>query len=512
MKLMTPTQMRHVDEKAIKDYGIPSLLLMEHAAYNIFISLRENKYSGRIVIVCGPGNNGGDGLALARQLHTWSQNTVQILMLAPLEKLSEEGKTYYTICQKLKISSIQVTESNLSEVVNLLERAEVIVDALLGTGLRREVTGIYEKVINSINRSTAHKVCIDIPSGIDGETGEIRGCCVGADTTITFALPKLGLYRYPAIDYIGKLQVVDIGIPKEIIEKAETTHFSIEQKELGKLLPKRPTRSNKGTYGKVLVIGGKTGLSGAPTLTGLGAFKVGCGTVTVAVPRAIHDIMEQKLTEVMTIPLMDEEGHFGAMAASEVKKIIEAYDIIVVGPGIGRSKEIHEILLTVLASSKPCVIDADALYFLKEMLEVVKLRNALTIITPHPGEMARLTGLGKEEILQNPIKVARDFATQNNVITVLKIERTVVADTKGNIYINTSGNTGMAKGGSGDLLTGILAGLMAQHIEPIDAACLGVYIHGRAADIMANKKTQYTILPSDLFEGIDEAFQEILAY
>lgn len=507
---MTPMQMKTLDEETISKYGIPSILLMEHAAYNVFKHIKMNNMHQNIVIVCGPGNNGGDGFALARQIKIWSEHGIKILMVTEPDQLSHDGKVYYNICKQLSIEIVQIVANNTQIARDELRGADTIIDALFGTGLSRTVQGIYAEIIAAINESLAYTISIDIPSGIDGKTGKVQGICVQAEKTITFTLPKMGLYVYPAIDFIGELEIVDIGVPKELVREIQTSFYTIDKQEMKQLLPKRPTRSNKGTYGKVLIIGGQTGMSGAVTLTSTAALKAGAGIVTAAVPKAIHDIMEQKLTEVMTIPLEDKEGHISEGAIKQIKELISKYDVIAVGPGIGRSKESEAVLLTVLESDKPCIIDADALYFLRGMLELLRVRSGATIITPHPGEMARLIDLPLSAVLDTPIELTHQFAKENNVTTVLKIERTVVGDEQGNIYINKGGNSGMAKGGSGDLLTGIIAGLLAQSMEASGAARLGVYLHARAADIMKTLKSEFTILPTDLYEGMDKAFKEMM--
>jgi NAD(P)H-hydrate epimerase len=510
MKLMTPEQMRMIDKRAIDEYSIPSILLMEHAAYNVFMSIKERYVHKNIVIVCGPGNNGGDGFALARQVEIWTDNNVKVLLAAKPSELSKDGKVYYDICRHTKIDIIQVVTENIETAYKELREADLIVDALFGTGLTRKIEGLYAEVICQMNASPAYTISIDIPSGIDGHTGKVQGIGVQADKTITFALPKIGLYVYPAIDYTGEVEVVDIGIPKAIIDRAETSFYSIDKEAVKKLLPRRSTRSNKGTYGKVLIVGGQTGMSGAVVLTSKAALMAGAGIVTAAVPKAIHDIIEQKTTEVLSVPLQDKEGHISKDADKELRELIERHDVIAIGPGIGRNEDIKHLLLMILLSDKPCVIDADALFFLREMLEILKVRKAPVIITPHPGEMSRLTHLSIDAILDNPLTITRDFAKNNHIVTALKIERTVVGDTEGNIYINRGGNSGMAKGGSGDVLTGIIAGLLAQKMMPKDAAVLGVYLHARAADIMKASRTEYTMIPSDLYKGLSKAFKEVV--
>lgn len=510
MKLMTPMQMRKIDELATARYGIPSLLLMEQASYQVFKAIEALEESLKeVVIVCGPGNNGGDGLSLARQLAVWSHRKVMILMLASPEKLSADGKTYYKIAQNMEIPIMHITSENIEVLKSYLNRADIIVDAIFGTGLTRKVEGIFAEIITAINEVAAVKICVDIPSGIDGMTGEVQGVAVKGDMTITFAALKVGLVLYPAIDYIGQLQVVPIGIPEALIDETETQQFSLEKEEMKSILPKRFTRSNKGTYGRILIIGGQKGMSGAVTLASQAAIRSGSGLVTAAVPENIHDIMEIKLTEVMTIPLKAEEGHIALEAVPEIKNIIPNYTKIAIGPGLGRSEASKCAVKEILQSDKPCVIDADGLYYLKDMLEILKHRKVPTILTPHPGEMARLTGLTIEEILKHPIEIARQFAQKNKVILVLKIERTVIADEAGNIYISRNGNNGMAKGGSGDVLTGLIIGLWAQNITPIEAAKLGVYIQSRAGDLLVQKKNEYSVLPSDIYrEGINLVIEE----
>ncbi len=510
MKLMTPMQMRKIDELATARYGIPSLLLMEQASYQVFKAVEQlDENLKEVVIVCGPGNNGGDGLSLARQLVSWSKRKVTILMLASSEKLTTDGKTYYEIAKNMGIHMIHMTNETMEMGEVYLKKAHIIIDAIFGTGLTRDVEGIFAEIITIINRVAAVKICVDIPSGIDGITGGVKGIAVKGDMTITFATLKIGLVLYPAIDYVGNLKLVPIGIPDELINETEVKQFSLEKEEMKSIMPKRFTRSNKGTYGKIIIIGGQQGMSGAPVLTSESALRVGSGLVTVAVPENIHDIMEIKLTEVMSVPLKSEEGHISLTGVEQIKELISRYTNIAIGPGLGRSEATKNAVMAVLQSDKPCIIDADGLYYLKDMLEILKNRMAPTILTPHPGEMARLTGLTIQEILEQPIEVARQFAQKNKVILVLKIERTVIADENGNIYISRSGNSGMAKGGSGDVLTGMIIGLWSQNIPPVEAAKLGVYMHSRAGDLLMQKKNEYSLLPSDIYkEGINLVIED----
>ena len=507
MKLMSPADMQIMDQVAIKDYKIPGILLMEHAAINIFNHLKEESRMDNICIVCGPGNNGGDGLALARLLNIVDSKNLKVILLAEKSKFSDDAKIYLEICEKLDIDIEYKEGAHQAKIIEAINTSETIVDAIFGTGLKREVKGDYKDIIDEINSSEAYVVSVDIPSGINGETGKVMGTAVYADATITFVLPKKGLYLYPAIMYTGQVNVVEIGIPHQIIKDANTDMYSIEEAEMKELLPIRNMRSNKGTYGKVLVIGGSKGMSGAVTLSSLAAYKVGCGIVTAAVPSSLLDIIESKLTEVMTYELPEQDGHIGQKAIKHVSELINKYDVIAIGPGIGRSEVVKKILLEVLVSDKPCVIDADGLYYLSEMEDILKNRSADTIITPHPGEMSRITGYSINEILEDPIKIAREYSIKQNTITVLKLERIVISDTLGNIYINRYGNTGMAKGGSGDVLTGVIAGFIAQSNNPTNSCILGSFVHARAGDIAAHKYSSYSMMPSDLIKSLSEVLK-----
>lgn len=501
--------MQEIDKQAIEEYNIPGILLMEHAAYHVFSELQKEE-GKKILIVCGPGNNGGDGLAIARQLKLWSKCQVKILMAAKIEKLTRDGEIYYQMCNALQIDQIHLKTDNLEEVMYQIEDADVVVDALFGVGISRPITGVYYELIERINQSSGKVISVDLPSGIDGRTGKVQGIAVKADVTITFTMPKLGLYLYPGLCYRGELKVVDIGIPKSLIEETKVHTYSIDKEEMPVLLPSRPVRSHKGTFGKVLTIGGKLGMAGAITLTSKAAYQVGCGTVTAMVPNSIIEVIQYKLTEVMAIGASDKEGHFSKNAVFQLKELLQQYDVVAIGPGMGREKEHLHMIIEVLSSDKPCVIDADALYFVPQVLDLLKVRKAPTILTPHPGEMAKLVGKDIQEILENPIECALDFATKYQVCLVLKLERTIIADANGQIYLNEYGNSGLAKGGSGDTLTGIIIGLLAQHMNALDAAKLGVYLQTRAADLASKVISEYSLLATHVIDFISQAILELV--
>lgn len=509
MKLVTPKQIQEVDRQAIEDKKIPGILLMEHAAWSIYDYLKAKGGDERVVIVCGPGNNGGDGLALARLLTIFSTREVVVWLVASPDKLSRDGKIYYEICKQLKVPLFNIKEENKEAKLEELTRKDIVVDALFGTGLSRPIMGIYKEIIEGINQVAPWVISVDIPSGIEGETGKVQGICIQATVTFTFTAPKIGLFLYPAILYTGEVRVEKIGIPEELVDKIPSQIFSIEKKEMAALLPIRPIRSHKGTFGKVLTIGGSMGMSGAISLTSLAAYKVGCGTVTAAVPRSIISIVQQKLTEVMALSLEDEEGYVSCQASLTLKEKLSPYQVIAIGPGMGRHTGTLELLKVVLATSLPCVIDADALSFIGTVKMLIKQRQAPIILTPHAGEMARIMEVPISCIIEEPLFYAQKLAKELRAIVVLKIEKTVIVDWADNIYINRCGNSGLAKGGSGDTLTGIIAGLLAQHLTPIDAARLGVYLQTRAADIAKAKCSEYSYLASDTINYLGEVFKEL---
>lgn len=509
MKLATKSEINQLDRDAMNQYGIPSLLLMEHAAYNVFSYLAKEHGGKAVTIVCGPGNNGGDGLALARQLHSFEGTRVKVILLVPEDRLSEDGKVYYGICKKLSIP-ILTYEMNKEQIIKEIECAEVVVDAIFGTGLSKLVAGHFFEIIEQINQSHAFKVSIDLPSGIHPETGEVLGLAVYADCTITFQMGKVGQFLYPAICYTGDLRIVDIGIPKALQMKMHCKHYAIDEEMAKKMLPKRPIRSNKGSFGKVLMIGGQVGMSGAICLASTGAMRTGAGFVTMAVPYSLVTIVEQKVTEAMTMPLPETQGHLNEEAAKILKERLAGYNIIAIGPGIGRSSMIQKVMEVVIENEKLTIVDADGLYALKPYLENLKSRKIPMILTPHPGEMSYLSGESVSEILAHPIESVKAFSEKYNVIVVLKLERMIVAVPKQDtIYINIKGHQAIAKGGSGDVLTGFITGVLAQNKQPIAATLLGCYLHADTAVRLAQLKGSYSVLPGELAEYVSSSLKQL---
>ncbi|MEF9958577.1 MAG: NAD(P)H-hydrate dehydratase [Niameybacter sp.] len=511
MKLATKSEMNQLDQEALIKYHIPSLLLMEQAASRLFEYVVAHHKGKRILILCGPGNNGGDGLALARQLVCLGGMQVRIGLATTLDKLSKDGKCYYAICEKLGIPCVNVLIDRKQQEEHM-EWAEVIVDGIFGTGLTRNVEGDLAMLLQQVNKVNAFKLSIDMPSGIACDTGDVLGEAIRADCTITFQMGKVGQFLYPGMTYIGELRIVEIGIPGQLVEEMRGKYCAIDKTLVQKLLPDRPVRSNKGSYGKVLMIGGQKGMSGAICMASLGAMRVGAGLVTIAVPTSLTDIVEQKVTEAMTLPLPEWQGHLAKEAAEVIHACIKNYSVVSIGPGLGRGEDLQKIMEVVVQSDKPLVIDADGLHALKPHLEKLKQRAAPVILTPHVGEMSALCGVGIPEILNSPVEYARTFSETYNVIVVLKLERMIVAvPRQDTIYINTKGHQAIAKGGAGDVLTGFVTGLLACSKQPESATLLGCYLHGDTTKRLVAYKGEYSVLPTDLLEYVGESFKDIMS-
>ena len=490
--LVSGKEMKNWEKQAMEAYKTPSILLMERAALAVVEELTNGGYDlHKVLVACGTGNNGGDGLAVARLLRTRGIN-VQVCVVGALEKLSPDAKQQLEMYQA--ISGKFVTAPAYDEYT-------VMVDAIFGIGCNREITGIAVEVIEEMNAQQAPIVAIDVPSGISSDTGKVCGTAVKADVTVTFFTEKLGMMLYPGNDYCGRIKVADLGIPFEEAEECRLIAF--EEKDLEKL-PKRMGDSHKGTYGKVLVIAGSPSICGAAYMAAAGAYRMGAGLVKVYTPKenqtALQTLLPEGLLEIYdrSKPVM-----------KRLQACMDWADVIVIGPGLGTDRGAEKILKYVIGNSKvPFVVDADGLNLLAENMEWLQDKKAPVIITPHMQEMARLTGIEKEKLKKNLILSAENFTEVYPVTLVLKDARTVVAKAGELSYLNVSGNSGMAAGGSGDVLAGIIGGLIAQGVDALEAARLGVYVHGKSGDAAAAAKSQYSMTATDILDGIAEVTRE----
>ncbi len=486
--LLSGREMKNWEKQAMEKYKIPSLLLMERAAMAVTEELLSGKYDlHKVLIACGTGNNGGDGLAVARMLKM-KGHQVDVCIAGALDRLTADAKQQLEMYQA--ISGNFVTDPAYEEYT-------VIVDALFGIGCNREITGIAAEVIGAMNAVKAPILAIDVPSGISADTGKVCGVAVNAAATVTFFTEKLGMMLYPGRDYCGDILVADMGIPVEHVEECKTITYT--DKDLEKL-PKRRENSHKGTYGKMLVIAGSPTISGAAYFAAAAAYQMGSGLVKIYTPQENLLAMQTLLPEAL-IEIYDRSRP----ALKQLKQCMDWADAIVIGPGLGTDRNADKILKYVISKSEvPIVIDADGINLLAESKICLLDHTAPIVLTPHIQEMARLSGVEKTEILKNPMSLAREFTEEYPVTLVLKDARTIIAKENELLYVNTSGNSGMATGGSGDVLAGIIGSLIGQGMEVYEAAKLGVYLHGRAGDAASAAKSAYSMTARDLLDGITE--------
>lgn len=504
-------QMKNLDKKTIEQIGIPAMVLMERAALFVAEHVREHaKPTDKIIAVCGTGNNGGDGIAAARILHLWGYE-VTIGIVGDMEKFSKECREQWKIAKNLGLSIR--TEWELSEY-------NILIDGIFGIGLSKPVSGEYAKVIQSINLSDCYVVSVDIPSGVSASHGQVLGCAVKASVTITFGEQKLGLLLYPGATYAGKVLIADIGFAQEKLDSLTYRYY--DESDFDKL-PIRMPYSNKGSYGRVLVIAGTETMIGAAYFSAAAAYRMGAGLVKILTAKNAIPVLQGMLPEALFA------AYDGAGCEEQIKKALEFATVIVIGPGLSTEATAKKLLLQVCKEVKvPLIVDADGINLLAQVVdekkpsiskitdEVERLYQRIscikeilpegTILTPHLKELSRLTLYPVNKIPSNLIDIA-SYCTYNNLmIYVLKDSRSIVAS-KDLRYINVSGTHGMATGGSGDVLTGIIAGLIAQGLEAGKAATLGVYLHGLAGEKAANVKSTYSMLAEDIIEALPEVLR-----
>ena len=511
MKVVTGEMMQRLDQRAIQEFGVSGLTLMENAGRGcVEVITREfgTEPARRAVVVSGKGNNGGDGYVIARLLKEdgWQ---VATFVLARREEISGDARVNLDRLGDMPVLFLP-GKGELGRYGAALREATLIVDALLGTGLRSEVRGAYAEAIGLINAAGKPVLAVDIPSGIDATTGGILGCAVKADSTVTFALAKCGHVLYPGVAYTGRLHIVDIGIPPEL--SAAAGYEFLDAAAVRPLLSRREPCAHKGNFGHCLVIAGSTGKSGAAAMAANSAVRAGAGLVTLAAPASLNPILEVKTTEAMTLPLPDRgRGLLGDAARPLLAEAMTGKNVVAVGPGLSWSLETARLVRELAADTElPLVIDADGLNALAdEPAVLLRKKSAIVILTPHPGEMARLCGVSTAAVESDRIGIAREFALKYRLYLILKGARTIIASPDGRIAINGSGNPGMASGGMGDVLTGVLTALIAQGYEPFTACRVGVFIHGYAADLVAADKGEVGMSAVDVQERLPYAFKQL---
>ena len=520
MKVVNAAQMREIDRRAIEERGVPGRELMERAGKAVADLVRRavvEPGGAAALVFAGKGNNGGDGFVAARHLAQWGMR-VRVILAAPVAEITGAPGHCLETARDAGVPIEEVAEplaprQQSTGLHAAAAGAHVLVDALLGTGVRGEVTGVIGELVDLINAARAagraKVVAVDVPSGIDSDTGAVLGRAVKADYTVTMGLPKLGLLVGDGIGRAGQITVADIGFPRDLVDGTACEAELIDRQWAYSRLPPRRLDAHKGDFGRVAVIAGSVGMTGAAALSSLAALRMGAGLVTLGVAASLNDIMEVKLTEVMTRPLPETPERTLALAARELAlAFAHEADVVVLGPGLSRHEETVRLVRDLVEEiERPLVLDADGLNALAGNPEPLKARRAPTVCTPHPGEMGRLLGMTAAQVQRDRLGVARRAAGEFGCVMVLKGAKTVIADSSGDARINPTGNPGMASGGTGDVLSGMIGGLLAQGVEPFDAAAAAVFFHGLAADRAARDRTERCLIAGDIIDYLPSALR-----
>ena len=506
MYIVSRAQMKAIEDAAQSSGRITGFELMQNAAAGILGEIMKHFDSDirakQFVIFCGRGNNAGDGYVLAHML--WERGAKITLVSAcdTGELTGDARRAFELYCLSgMGVYSVEDITHNFPK------NCVCIVDALFGTGLNKPLQGEYLNAVNIINRYDIFTVSVDLPSGINADTGQIMGACVKSQLCVTFAFKKLCHVTYPCIDVMGRVVVCDIGIKRSDIDAKALKYYETDDTLVDKIIPARDKNTNKGDYGRLLMIAGAKGMAGAACLAAEAALRSGAGLVCAAVPNSVYPIIASRTVEAVTMPLIEsKDGHIARENADVLIEKFKSQSAVLAGCGMGQSGDTREIIRCAVRNSRlPLVIDADGLNELAKDLSILENKSGEVIITPHPKEFSRLTGLSVEAIEADRVGAAVNFASKYGVIVVLKGARTVVAPPNGVVYINSTGNPGMATGGSGDVLSGIISSFCAQGMAPRAAAVAGVFVHGRAGDIAASKLGQYALIASDITASLPAA-------
>ena len=516
MRILTADQMREADRRTIQDIGIPSLVLMENAGRQVVAAMEsffDDLAERRVAILCGKGNNGGDGFVVARTLH---QRGIEasVFVVGQVAEIKGDARINLEILGRLGVTVVEIDDEGQWELhFSEISEHDLIVDALFGTGLRSALTGIYETVIADINTSDLPVVSIDLPSGMSADTPDLIGDCIDATITVTLGAPKVPLILPPAEQKSGEVVIADIGIPAEVFETLEGPRLELLTRDrMRPLISPRAADAHKGDFGRVLIVAGSRGKSGAAILAARGALRSGAGLVTIASPASVMPIIAAHAPEYMTEGLSETEA--GTVDAFAVDRVLAFdADVIAVGPGLGRGPDVTRFVrMLVDRCEAPLVLDADALNaFVDEPASLIAREGREIIITPHPGEMARLVGGTVDDVQANRLGLARDFASRHGVYLILKGHRTLIATPDGKVFVNPTGSPGMATGGTGDVLSGMVAAWLAQLLDAEAACRLAVYLHGAAGELADADEGEVSMTAGDLADHIGDAILELTA-
>jgi NAD(P)H-hydrate epimerase len=509
LPVFTAEEMRRLDRRAIDELGIPGTTLMENAGRGAaqailarFGPLRRK----RVVLCCGKGNNGGDGFVVARRLKTAGAEA-KVVLLAHASDVKGDAARMLTAYRRAGGAIREVPRvSDLEILERALAGADLVVDALLGTGLSGPATALYAQAIELINRSVKPVAALDLPSGLSSDHGRLLGPTVSAVLTTTFAGWKRGLLVYPGAARVGQVRVVEIGVPDSVARQGIGV-FLLEASDAAPLFPPREPDAHKGAFGHLLVVAGSLGKTGAAALAGRAALRSGAGLVTIATPLSQQPIVASLGMEVMTEPLPETPGRSASLKAKgRILELAERVDAIALGPGLGLDPETQALIRELVTEvDRPMVVDADGLTALAGHLDLLTKSSAPRCLTPHPGEMARLLGKTVAQVQADRIDTVREFCQRHGAFLVLKGARSVIGEPGGTIYLNPTGNPGMASGGSGDVLTGVVGALLARGVKPLAALQGGVFLHGLAGDLARDAKGEEGLIAGDILEALPAA-------
>lgn len=514
MKVLNSEQMRSIDRKTIDKIGIIGPILMENAGLQIFKTLLSKfpePQKEQIVIVVGKGNNGGDGLVIAR--HLFNQGCMPcVLLLGTKKELKGDAALNCGIVERIGINIIEISSQRVwnSRKEKILQ-STLLIDAIFGTGLSKPAAGLYAAAIDEINKSKAFKIAVDIPSGLSSDTYQIIGPCVKADLTVTLAAPKIAHVFPPAEDWVGELVVADISVPPFLFDDEKLKLELLDKKSLLPYFKRRKRDTHKGTYGHLFVISGSLGKTGAAVMAAKAALKMGAGLVTVGTPQSCLPLVARSMVELMTEPLSEtDEKTISSEALERALTLLEGKDALLIGPGISTNKSTSQFIMSLLPKiNLPVVIDADGLNILSANLEILKFFPKPAVLTPHPGEFARLVHLSTREVLERKLDLIPEFSVKYGVYLMLKSYKTLISTPEGKVFINPTGNPGMATAGVGDVLSGMVASMIMQEKNVLDAILAAVYIHGLSGDIGVKRYGEKFLTATNIINNLPKAIKSM---
>ena len=508
-------EMQQIDQYTIETIGLPGVVLMENAGAKVVEEILESMPcpNPKIVILAGGGDNGGDGFVIARRLVDLGMAPF-LCVMADRTRIKGDAKVHFDAYVKRGLPVSYFNERDLQALERRLGEADIIVDAMLGTGVKGVLREPFHTVIPLVNKY-ADKSCIisvDIPSGVNSDTGKAEGGAIKAAKTVTFVFPKKGFFLQDGPKYVGEWKAVDISVPSSVAEDLNLKMATVITPDLAaQALPKRTPYGHKGTFGHALVIGGSRQYAGAPVFSAQAALNSGAGLTTLAIPENLYPILAAQHPEILFAPLQEKEGHFAQEAIEELSSRLKAFNSIVVGPGMSRFRRGEEWMKQLLSAlhAQPIVLDADALYLMRDHLGEAQAYPGEVIMTPHPGEMAVLLQTSVQEVEKHRLEIAEAFAKEHGVYLLLKGHRSLIASPDGEVYINPYGHDALGKGGSGDVLTGLIASFLAQGAAPLESVIAASYLHAKAGEEQAKRLSRYGVLPQDIIHGVREELRKM---